>query len=421
MNVLILSQYYWPEPLPKAQELAEGLRARGHRVSVLTGFPNYPTGRLYDGYAIRPWTRTRTEQGIDVWRVALFPDHSKSAFRRVLNYGSFAVAASLVGSSLMPRPDVIFACHPPLTIGPAADVIARLKRVPFVYAVADLWPAVLVASGLVSSPRIIAALERLEHFVYRRASAIAVVTPPMIDYLVGRGVPRHKLRIVPDWVDERVYHPVPPDPTLASALGLAGRFNVVFAGQLGIVQRLGTVIAAAELLKDDGTIQFVIVGDGVERAGLEKEVSRRALHNVRFLGRLPPSDMPGIYALADVLLVHLGADAILRLSIPGKVYAYLASGKPILAAANGATAELITSCGAGLVCAPERPETLAEAVRAFARLPRETREEMGRQGRETFLSQYSREVVLDHCEQLLLDVAQDAPSVKAIREGRASR
>lgn len=405
MRVVILTQYYKPEPLPEAHELAEGLRSRGHFVTVITGFPNYPAGRVFDGYRIRPWTR-ETIEDVTVIRLALYPDHSTSVLRRILNYASFAVMASIAGPAFCREGDVMFVFHPPLTIGVAAYAIATACRIPYVYGVADLWPEAIVASGMLRRSVLVRLLERLERFVYRHAAAVAPVTPAMVDHIAGKGVPRHKLHVLPFWADERIYYPVPPDPILTERLGLAGSFNVVFAGQLGLVQRLGTVIEAAELLRGQNEIQFAIVGDGVDRDRLVQEATARGLTNIRFIPRVPPREMRQIYALADVLLVHLSADPVFRMSVPAKIYSYMACEKPILAAMDGAAAELIQKAGAGLACKPEDPSALASAIAQFYATPLWQRKEMGRRARDAFLHYYSRAVVLARCEELLMNIAR---------------
>ncbi len=404
MRILILSQYYAPEPLPKTHELAEGLRDHGHQVTVITGFPNYPSGTLYPGYRMRPWL-VEEAHGLRIIRLALYPDHSTSRMRRIANYVSFTLAASAIGPFLCGKPDVMFVFHPPLTIGIAAWVISRLKRVPYVYGVADLWPDAVVASGMLSNRRLIGLLERLEKFVYARAGAVAVVSPGMLDRLMQRGVRRDKLHVITDWADERVYGPMPRDAVLAGQLGMSGKFNVVFGGQVGLAQKLDTVLRAAEILRPHTAIQFIIAGDGVERARLEQ--AARDLTNVRFIGRFASAQMPSIYALADVLLVHLSAQPIFRVSVPAKAYAYMACGKPVLMAVDGDAAELIRSSGAGLVCPPENPEALAETVLKFFRMPAAEREELGGRARNRFLQQYSRSVVLRTCEALLESVAAE--------------
>jgi colanic acid biosynthesis glycosyl transferase WcaI len=420
MKILILSQYYGPEPLPKAQDLAEGLRDHGHEVTVMTGFPNYPSGKVYPGYRMRPWA-VETAHSLKIIRLVLYPDHSTSRMRRIANYVSFALAASIIGPFLCGRPDVMFVLHPPLTIGVAAWVLSRLKRMPFVYGVADLWPDAVVASGMLSNSRMIGVLKRLERFVYARAQAVAGVSPGMAVRLAERGVDRNKLHVISDWADERVYMPRPPDSALAHRLGMRGKFNILFAGQLGLVQKLDTVLQAAQILKPHAAIQFVIAGDGVERARLEQEARDRDLTNVRFVGRVPSADMPSVCALADVLLVHLSAHPTFRVSIPGKAYAYMACAKPVLMAVGGDAAELIRSSGAGLTCPPENPEAMAEAVLRFFRMPGAEREAMGLRGRECFVQGFSRSVVLRQCETLLESIAHGGVTASRDHGGPSRR
>lgn len=404
MKVLILSQYYTPEPLPKAHELAKGLTERGHQVTVVTGFPNYPDGTIYKRYRIQAW-RVENIDGVRVIRVPLYPDHSRSTLRRILNYLSFSISASVLGPVLCGMADVMFVFHPPLTIGIAAWVISLIRRLPFVYWVGDLWPEMPVASGMLRSRKLVAMLECLADFVYARAHLIAVASPGMIEHLKAKGVPEQKLRVLTDWADESIFHPLPTNPGLAEELGMKGKFNILFAGYLGIAQKLDTLLEAAETLRPYGNIQLVIVGDGIEKARLEREIAQRKLGNIKLLGHYPMSTIADVYALADVLLVHLSAHPIFDVSIPAKTYGYMACSKPILAAVNGATAKLIPSARAGLTCPPENPGAMAETVLMFSYMSKEEREEMGRNGRAVFLRHYSRAIGLKEHEELLLECA----------------
>ena len=219
MRIIILSQYYAPEPIPKPHELAHGLRDRGHRVTVVTGFPNYPIGKLYPGYALRPWSVT-IANGVRVVRLPLFPDHSASTRRRIVNYTSFGLSGALLGPWLCGAADVLYVWHPPLTIGLAALAISLARRVPFVYAVHDLWPEMAVAAGMLKEGPVVRMLERFERFVYRRAAVVGVVSPAFVDHLAAKGVPREKMEVLTDWVDDSLYRPVPADPQLAEQLGI---------------------------------------------------------------------------------------------------------------------------------------------------------------------------------------------------------
>jgi glycosyltransferase involved in cell wall biosynthesis len=405
MRIVILSQYYPPEPIPKPHELARGLVERGHEVVVITGFPNYPAGRLYPGARMQMW-KWDSVNGIRVLRLPLYPDHSRSAFRRVLNYGSFALAAASVGSVLSGPVDAMFAEHPPLTIGLAAWILGRVRRSPFLYAVNDLWPESVEATGMVRSRQVLDWMGRLGRFVYRRATAIAVISPGIKGNLVGKGVPPDKVHVIPHWADESVYRPVPRDPEFATSLGMAGRFNIVFAGQLGLAQGLDVVLDAAHELSDLPDVQFVLVGDGTDADRLRRAAGERGLENVRFLGRQPAERMANIFAVSDILLVHLRDEPLFRITIPSKTIAYMACGRPVLMAVEGDAADLIRGAGAGVSCRAGDAKELAETIRSLRAIPRAELEEMGRAGRKAFLASYSRGVLLDRYEAVLATIAR---------------
>jgi glycosyltransferase involved in cell wall biosynthesis len=404
MRIVLLTQYYPPEPIPKPHEMARGLAERGHDVVVITAFPHYPGGRLYPGSRLRLWQWDRRD-GIRILRLPLYPDHSRSAVRRVVNYGSFAVSAAVLGTLLSGRVDAMCAEQPPLSVGLAAWVLGRLRRVPFVYSVNDLWPESVEATGMVNRRWGLQWMSRLERFVYRRSAAVVVISPGIRENLIGKGVPPEKVHVIPHWADESLYHPVARDPGVARELGMAGRFNVVFAGQLGLAQGLDVVLDAAEELSDLPEIQFVLAGDGTDAARLRQVAADRRLGNVRFLEWQPAERMPSIFAISDVLLVHLLDEPLFRITIPSKTIAYMACGRPILMAVEGDAADLIRTTRAGVTCRPGDGKELSEAVRRLHAMSPQTREAMGRAGREAFLTSYSRSVLLDHYEKLLVEVA----------------
>jgi colanic acid biosynthesis glycosyl transferase WcaI len=389
MRILLLTQWFEPEPVFKGLLFARALAARGHDVEVLTGFPNYPGGNLYSGYEIRPWQHERID-GIRVVRVALYPSHDKSAFRRVLNYTSFAISAALIGTALIRKPDVVFVYHPPATTAFAATVIGFFRKAPFVYDVQDLWPDTIGVSGMMTNRAVLSLLGKWCKFVYRRARHIVVLSPGFKQQLVQRGVPPAKIDVIYNWSAEATIQPTAPDPELASRLGLSGYFNVMFAGTMGTGQALDSVLDAAGLcLQTLPNVQFVFVGGGVERGRLEKKAGDLRLTNVRFLPCQPMSAMGGVLGLADVLLVHLKDHPLFRITIPSKTQAYLASGKPVLMAVRGEAAQLVTQSGGGLVCKPEDPKSIADTVAIFAGMSSEERRSMGEAGKRFYDEQLS--------------------------------
>lgn len=406
MRIIVLSQWYHPEPELKAHPLARELAARGHSVTAITGLPNYPAGRIYPGFRARPWPQVETKDGVRVVRVPLFPDHSHSASKRVLNYGSFALSAAAFGPLLSGPADVMWVYHPPLTTCLPALALAGARRIPFVYEIQDMWPETLAATGMVRAPRALSAVGRVAEFLYRRADRLTVISPGFKRNLISKGVPGSKIEVLPNWADEAIYRPLEPDLDLARELGTLDRFNVLYAGNLGAAQGLDNLLAAAAQLRDEPRIQFLLAGDGVEEAGLRRRVEEQELRNVRFLGRVAPERIPVLCALSDVLLVHLRPDPLFEITIPSKTIAYLACGKPILTVSRGDPADVVSDARAGQACRPGDPGALASAVRTLQGMSAERRAEMGRDGRRYFLSNFTRARLVDRYEALLTEVAR---------------
>jgi glycosyltransferase involved in cell wall biosynthesis len=388
VRILILSQWYPPEPMKLLSDMAETLTTLGHQVTVLTGFPNWPTGKIYPGYRVRLLKRERM-WGVPIVRIPLYPDHGRSGIKRVLNFASFVVSALLLGPWVVPRPDVIHAIQPPTTCL-AGWFLSRIWGVSFTYEVQDMWPETLFATGMVKGEKILAAVGAFCTWAYRKTAAIRVISRGFRNDLIRKGVNPEKIHYIPNWVDTDFYRPEPYDAVLADKLGLSGRFNIMYAGTVGLAQGLETLMDAAVLLGDLPRIQFVIVGDGVELPRLMKLREERKISNVKFLGRYPMEKMGALYSLTDVLLVHLKDDPLFRMTIPHKTLTYLAAGKPVLAAVEGDVADLIKEVGAGLSCPPMNPRALAGTVREFYNMPSVTRERLGQNGRSAARERFRR-------------------------------
>lgn len=384
MRILLLSQYFDPEPLPRGLMFAHELVRQGHEVEVLTGFPNYPGGKIYPGYRLR-WIQREVIDGIRITRVPLYPSHDSSPLSRILNYVSFALVAALMGPWVVRKPDVIHAYYGNATIGLPALVIGAVRRAPFVLDIQDLWPDSITASGLL--PRrfmfMVPVVETWCRLVNRWAAKIGVLSPGFKQELVGRGVPESKIQVIPNWCDQVQAQPGVLAAEEASLL--AGRFNVVMAGTMGTVQGLGVVLEAAALIAgSEPSVQFVLVGGGVERSRLEARAASLGLKNVLFLPRRPVEEIGVLLNLADALLVHLKDDPLFAITIPSRIQAYLAVGRPILCGVRGNASELVQQAGAGLCFEPDNPAVLAEAVRFLAHLPAEVRMTMGERGRQFY-------------------------------------
>lgn len=386
MNILVVSQHYWPESF-RINAVTSQLLSAGHQVSVLTGQPNYPEGRIHDGYRACASGWQRHPDGYDIYRVPLIPRGKGGAVRLVLNYLSFLTSASVFGSLALGRQryDIIFVyASSPLLQAIAGMVLKRRTGSALVTWVQDLWPQSLEATGFVRSRWLLQLVRSVVRWIYRHNDLLLVQSPafiPLVTALAG---------------DTPVlYHPNPGEsqpPTMdvtPSVMALERGFNVVFAGNLGTVQALDTILAAAEVLRGERDIRFVLVGDGSRAAWLRDEIQRRGLTNVSTPGRFPPEAMPGIFAQASALLVTLNRNPIMSLTIPSKVQTYLAAGRPIIASLDGEGARLVSDAGAGIACPAEDAAALAQAVLTVRGASPEEREQMGAAGRAYHAQHFS--------------------------------
>lgn len=385
VRILIITEFFDPEPTIKGLAFATALAARGHQVQVLTGFPNYPNGRLYSGYKLRPVQRER-HGNVEVVRVPLFPSHDRSAARRVATYLSFAASASLIGPLVTTRPDVVYVYHPPATVALAAMARTALRRVPFVIDIQDLWPDTLRATGMVNSRAVLKVVDMWCRRVYASAARVVVLSPGFRDALVSRGVPANKIDVIYNWATEDA----DAHTDAVSPRESAGFFDVVFAGTMGLAQALDVVLDAARIVAEsDPGIRFVLIGGGVDKPRLERRAEAMQLENVRFLPPRPMQQMRSVLQSADALLIHLKDDPLFRITIPSKTQAYLQAGRPILIGARGDARDLVERAQAGIGFEPESPGALAEAVLALARQSPAARGEMGNRGRRYYESHLS--------------------------------
>ncbi|MFF3855569.1 glycosyltransferase family 4 protein [Micromonospora sp. NPDC002575] len=386
MRIGLLTQWYEPEPGPASLPgvLARGLAARGHDVRVVTGFPNYPTGRVMPGYRISRRLDEVTD-GVRVRRVALYPSHDSSAPRRLANYGSFALSALLSGTDVLRDVDVLWVYNSPITVALPMWYVRHVRRVPVVLHVADLWPDSVTASGFLEGWPGRAAVERAMHGwcrgMYRSAERVAHLSPGAAGLLRRRGVPAEKLVHIPMWGDE----PPPGRPTdLRAELGLdSDHVVLVYAGALGEAQGLEALVDACALVEDPRLV-CLIAGSGVTEDRLRDRVARSGVGNVRFLGRLPRERMPALLATGDAHVVSLRPTPMAPYTMPSKVQTILAAGRALLVAAEGDAAAVARESGAGLTARPGDPESIAEAVRELCRLGREKLHLLGRTGRDYY-------------------------------------
>lgn len=401
LKVLVVTQYFWPENM-RINDLVRDLTAKGHQVTVLTGRPNYPEGRVFERYREAP-EAFRCYEGAEVVRVPLIA-RGKRSLTLVLNYLSFFVSASVLGAFKLRkrRFDAIFvyAVSPIMAAIPAV-VIGRLKRAPVFVWVLDLWPETLRAVGVVKHPRLLALVGKAVSWIYDRSDYLLLQSHGFLDNVrqyCRRPISAERLVYFPSWAEDDFSSPAATGPGLIARE--PGTFTVVFAGNLGEAQDFPAVLDAAEALRDKVAVRWVIVGDGRMSEWLAGQVAARKLDNVQLLGRHPLESMPGLFAQADALLVSLKTNDVFEKTIPGKVQAYLASGRPLLGMINGEAARVIVESGAGLACPSGDAQGLAGITRALAEADETARMGMGRAGRLYYEQHYAKDKLMARLEEL---------------------
>ena len=413
MDILLLIIQYPPDTNPTGAlmaRLAEGLRARGHRVDVLTAFPHYERFRVEPAWRGRLTALERGERG-DTRRLWVFADGRKGRMlHRLASYLSFNALAAVSGLLARRRYDVILAPNGSFFTGLAAALVGAARGAPFVYNVQDLYPEVPVQAGQLTSPRAIAGLARLEKLMYRLAARVSVIAPSFRASLLAKGVPEEKIALIPNFVDTAFIRPLPRDNALSRELGLDGRLVVSYAGNLGYVYDLDGVLDAAARLAAHPDILFLIVGEGVSKPALERRAAALGLANVRFLPFQPRERLPELRAAADIQLSP-HRPGTTGYSLPSKIYEVMASGRPILVAADPGSdvASLVESAGCGRSLPPGDPDALAEAILELRASP-ELRAMMGAAGRRYAERELSAEAVVAQYDDLLAQAARRRPA-----------
>jgi glycosyltransferase involved in cell wall biosynthesis len=406
VRFLIVSQYFWPENF-RVNDLASALHARGHQVTVLTGWPNYPEGKIFPAFRREPHAYASFE-GAPIVRVPIAA-RGQGRLRLVLNYLSFAVSASVLGPlRLRGREfDVIFVFETsPVTAALPALMMRRLRRIPVLMWILDLWPETLSAVGAVRSPTLLAWVGRLVSFIYRRCDRILVQSRSFAPSVERHGGGRARVRYFPGWA-EPVFrgsvHDAAPAPELQP---FSTTFNVVFAGNIGEAQDFPSILDAVAALHDRPQVRWLILGDGRAAAWVRQEIARRKLQErVVLLGRHPLERMPSFFQAASALLVSLKRDPLFALTVPAKVQSYLAAGLPIVAMLDGEGARVIEEAAAGLTCPAGEGPALAACVRRLTDLPAEERAGMGLRGREYAQREFDRERLISSLEAWAQELA----------------
>jgi colanic acid biosynthesis glycosyl transferase WcaI len=336
MNILFVTHYFPPEVNAPANRTHEHCRRwvqDGHQVTVITGVPNHPRGRIFEGYQNR-WIQEETIDGIRVLRTWMYLTPNSGFARRVANYLLFALTAVLASTKAR-KPDLVIATSPQFFVGIAGAIIARLKRRPFVLEIRDLWPKSVVELGQLGEGPILSALEGLERWLYRSASGVVVNTRTFRQHIMDRGVEERKIELVYNGIDPAMFKPRPKNEALLEKHDLAGYFTVAYVGTLGLAHGLTLLIDVAERFRHRPELRFVLIGDGADREKLEAEIHRRSLDNVVMLGLQPRQSMPEWIASIDLLLVMLRDLPVFETVIPSKIFEFLAQERPVVLAAKG--------------------------------------------------------------------------------------
>lgn len=396
MRLLVVSQYFWPEDF-RVNDFVLGMRERGHEVTVLTGLPNYPGGKVYDAYHADPAAHARFHD-VEVVRVPLVPRGS-NAVMLALNYLSFALSASILGPwKLRGRAfDAIFVFQTsPITAALPALLLRRLKRVPVLMWILDLWPETLAAVGVIRNRRLLGLVGLLVSFIYRRCDRILTQSQAFRDSLLAHGARPDQIRYFPNWIEptfEGGVHDAAPAPELAP---YAGGFNVMFAGNIGEAQDMPAVMEAAALTRDVPGLRWLIVGDGRAADLLRSGVARLGLQDrVILLGRHPLERMPAFMAGADALLVSLRAEPVFNMTVPGKVQSYLASGLPTLAMLDGEGGRVVAESSGGLASPASDSGALAANVRRLVAMTAVERAAMGEAAQAYAAAHFGRGALFD--------------------------
>lgn len=417
MRIGLITQWYPPEhgsaALPGT--ISAALSDAGHDVVVVTGYPNYPEGHLQPGWKQRA-KHVESHDGVQVHRTPLYISHDGRAVPRMLNYLSFALSATVTALRTLRSVDAVWVHGTPALPALAAMTLKRLAGVPFVLHIQDLWPDTVTASGMLS-PRVASVVGRpLEWFCrrsYTAASVIGVITPSMRDTLVHRGVPTEKILDIPNWANESIFRPGNIASSKRQELGIPPGFVAMYAGAVGEVQGLETLIRAAEFLQNDA-IHIAIVGDGVARRRLIKMTADLRLENVTFIDPQPLTTMGDVLGSADLQVICLRDLPLYRITLPSKVQATMAAGRPLVVSASGDAGNVVRDAEAGLVCGAGDARALANAIMQAAATPPEELAAWGQSARRHYEKHFSERVGVQRMLSALRTASQEAPQRRHI-------
>lgn len=389
MKILVVCQYYYPEPF-RISDICEELVKLGHEVTVLTGIPNYPEGVVYEGYQ-NGEHRDEIINGVHVIRSYTIP-RKKGSLYRLLNYYSYAISSCLkvifnkVKSADGGEFDIVFVNQlSPVMMAYAGMLYSWKHKKKLLLYCLDLWPESLAAGGIKQNSIVYKLFNKISGHIYRSCDHILVTSQSFIEHLSNRFIiDKRKISYLPQYAEDLFNN--------LATVEHNGFINLVFAGNIGEVQDVETIIKAAEMLKSKKDLLFHIVGGGTDLDRLKNIVAQKELGNVVFYGRRPIEEMPMFYAMADAMLVTLAKDPLLSLTLPGKVQSYMAAGKPIIGAIDGETKAVVEKAGCGLIGASEDPMALAKNILLFISMKIEDKQKIIKNARCHYNGEFAKNV-----------------------------
>lgn len=414
MKILFLTHYFPPEvnaPATRAYEHCKAWVAAGHEVTVVTGAPNHPYGQLYPGYR-NSWAE-ETVDGIKIIRLRTYITANKGFLKRTLSYISFMLA-TILWSGRFGQHQVLLTTSPQFFNGLAGYFVSRIKNIPWLLEIRDLWPDSILAVGAIKNGFLIKLLYKLELFCYKNCHRLVVVTDSFRHYMIGKGIPSAKISVIKNGVDLSLFNPAKDLDSSAFATQLSDislpelqkKFVVAYVGTHGMAHHLETVLQAAELLRDKEHIHFLLVGDGAEKDSLLRIKQHKNLDNVTMAAQKPKHLMPVIWNITDVSLVHLKRDELFKTVIPSKIFESLAMAKPIILGVEGESAELVQSSGGGLPVEPENARQMADAIVKLANDP-VLCARMGQSGSRYVREHFDRDLLARNYEQVISGLVQE--------------
>ena len=406
MNILIVTPHFHPENF-RINDFALEFQKRGHKITVLTGIPDYPGGKFFDGYGIFKKSREKFN-GVKIYRAPLIPRGSGSNIRLALNYITFVIGAIFTSFFIIRNKlDIIFVFEPsPITVGLPAIFIKKIKKIPICFWVLDLWPESVVSARNIKFRIIPRLLNPIVKFIYKHSDKILVSSRGFIRSIEEKGISRKKIQFFPQWA-EPLFKPVRTKNNLLGKIPKES-FKIMFAGNIGEAQDFPSVLKAAKSLKNNKNIQWLILGGGRKAGWVKDKIIEYGLENCfHMLGSFPIEKMPEFYTTADAMLFSLKDEYIFSITIPAKVQSYLACGKPILAMINGESSKLINDAGAGLTCSAEDSVGLSNNILKMSKISSNEIKKMGENSINYYKKYFDRQMLFKKAENIFKSLIYD--------------